>query len=123
MRRKPISWNSGAASGPRYHNREVRRRLALDTSPLLFDDAALHQFCPSLSHRRVAVAAMNASLPTILSFPFDGPPAPGTTCEVVPGVLWLRMPLPFALDHINLWLLRDADGWTQIDCGYGDGPT
>jgi glyoxylase-like metal-dependent hydrolase (beta-lactamase superfamily II) len=30
------------------------------------------------------------------------------------------MPLPFALDHINLWLLEDGDGWTQIDCGYGD---
>ena len=34
------------------------------------------------------------------------------------------MPLPFALDHINLWLLREADGrWTAIDCGYGDAPT
>jgi len=63
---------------------------------------------------------MNASLPTILSFPFDGPPSPGTSCEVAPGILWLRMPLPFALDHINLWLLRDGDGWTQVDCGYGD---
>jgi glyoxylase-like metal-dependent hydrolase (beta-lactamase superfamily II) len=33
------------------------------------------------------------------------------------------MPLPFALDHINLWLLADAPAWTQIDCGYGDEPT
>jgi glyoxylase-like metal-dependent hydrolase (beta-lactamase superfamily II) len=66
---------------------------------------------------------MNASLPTILSFPFDGPPSPGTTREVAPGILWLRMPLPFALDHINLWLLRDGDGWTQVDCGYGDATT
>jgi glyoxylase-like metal-dependent hydrolase (beta-lactamase superfamily II) len=30
------------------------------------------------------------------------------------------MPLPFALDHINLWLIADGDGWTQVDCGYGD---
>jgi glyoxylase-like metal-dependent hydrolase (beta-lactamase superfamily II) len=29
------------------------------------------------------------------------------------------MPLPFALDHINLWLIEEDDGWTQIDCGYG----
>ena len=36
--------------------------------------------------------------------------------EVAPGILWLRMPLPFALDHINLWLLADGEGWTQIDC-------
>lgn len=33
------------------------------------------------------------------------------------------MPLPFALDHINLWLLADGDGWTQIDCGYGNPAT
>ena len=33
------------------------------------------------------------------------------------------MPLPFALDHINLWLLRERDGWTAVDCGYGDAPT
>ena len=33
------------------------------------------------------------------------------------------MPLPFALDHINLWLLADDDGWTQVDCGYGNPAT
>jgi len=57
-----------------------------------------------------------------LSYPFgDALPAPGTLREVAPGVRWLRMPLPFALDHINLWLLRDEldgrPGWTAIDCG------
>ena len=44
-------------------------------------------------------------------------PAPAETIEVAPGVFWLRMPLPFALDHINLWLLRDGDDWTLVDCG------
>lgn len=48
-------------------------------------------------------------------------PEPGRTLEVAPGVRWLRMPLPFALDHINLWLLRDEidgiAGWTIVDCG------
>ena len=52
-----------------------------------------------------------------LQFPLAEPPAPGTAIEVAPGVFWLRMPLPFALDHINLWLLRDGDGWTIVDCG------
>ena len=37
------------------------------------------------------------------------------------------MPLPFALDHINLWLMADelngVKGWTAIDCGYGDATT
>ena len=58
-----------------------------------------------------------------LEFPFATPPAPGDAIEVAPRLLWIRMPLPFALDHINLWLLREDDGFTLIDCGYGDAPT
>ncbi len=58
-------------------------------------------------------------------------PALGSTIEVAPGVRWLRMPLPFALDHINLWLVRDAmaadgvttEGWTIVDCGIADDRT
>ena len=44
-------------------------------------------------------------------------PAPGATLEIAPGIHWLRMPLPFALDHINLWLLEDGPGWTIVDTG------
>ena len=47
-------------------------------------------------------------------------PGPAERVEVAAGVWWLRMPLPFALDHINLWLLRDTfdgDGWTIVDTG------
>ena len=56
---------------------------------------------------------MNATIPSILEFPFSR--ARGAAArQVAPGVLWLRMPLPFALAHINLWLLADGDGWTQI---------
>lgn len=40
-----------------------------------------------------------------------------TLKEVAPGVHWLRMPLPFQLDHINLWALEDGDGWTLVDTG------
>ena len=47
-------------------------------------------------------------------------PQPGAVTEVAPGVYWLRMFLPFALDHINLWLLRDVyegrEGWAIVDC-------
>lgn len=50
------------------------------------------------------------------------PPA-GTLHEVAAGVYWLRMGLPFALDHINLWLLRDGDGWTIVDCGIANEAT
>lgn len=51
-------------------------------------------------------------------YPFDTPPAAGDTFEVAPGVRWLRMPLPFALNHINLWLLKDGDGWAIVDTGF-----
>ena len=66
---------------------------------------------------------MTAAHPPILEYPFTAPPAPGTCTEVSPRIHWLRMPLPFALDHINLWLLADDDGWTLVDCGYGDAAT
>ncbi len=56
-----------------------------------------------------------------LVFPFheigDGLPPPGTTMEMAPGVHWLRMPLPYQLNHINLWLLKDGDGWVVVDTG------
>ncbi|MBB43653.1 MAG: MBL fold metallo-hydrolase [Rhodospirillaceae bacterium] len=42
----------------------------------------------------------------------------GESMEVAPGIFWLRMPLPFSLDHVNLWLLEDAGGWTLVDTGY-----
>ncbi len=44
-------------------------------------------------------------------------PEPGAALDVAPGVRWLRLPLPFALDHINLWLLDDAHGYTVVDAG------
>lgn len=48
---------------------------------------------------------------------YDDVPNIGATREVAPGIHWLRMALPFALDHINLWLLEDGDGWTIVDTG------
>lgn len=54
-----------------------------------------------------------------LYYPFAEPPSLGGTLTVAPGIRWLRMGLPFALDHINLWLLEDGDGWTLVDCGIG----
>ena len=60
----------------------------------------------------------------VLDYPVAAPPPPGEVLEIAPGVLWLRMPLPFALDHINLWLLPERDGGcTLVDCGFGDPPT
>ncbi|KQV91800.1 MBL fold metallo-hydrolase [Rhizobacter sp. Root1221] len=54
-------------------------------------------------------------------------PDPGRALEIAPGVRWVRMGLPFALDHINLWLLRDRldgrEGWTIVDCGITNADT
>ena len=52
-----------------------------------------------------------------LSYPFEAPPARGDMLEVAPGILWIRMPLPFRLDHINLWAIADGEGWTVVDTG------
>lgn len=52
-----------------------------------------------------------------LTFPFPDAPAPGGAVEVAPGLLWLRLPLPMALDHVNLYALDDGAGWTLVDTG------
>ncbi len=59
-----------------------------------------------------------------LVYPFaDALPASGEALEVAPGVRWVRMGLPFALNHVNLWLVDDGDGWAVIDCGIANDAT
>jgi glyoxylase-like metal-dependent hydrolase (beta-lactamase superfamily II) len=58
-----------------------------------------------------------------LEFPFAETPPPGATVEVAPGVLWARAPLPFRLDHVNIYLVRDGAGWALIDTGIDNAPT
>lgn len=57
-----------------------------------------------------------------LVYPCGAPPEPGEAVEVADGVLWLRSPLPLALDHINLWALRDGEGWAIVDTGIDYAP-
>jgi glyoxylase-like metal-dependent hydrolase (beta-lactamase superfamily II) len=52
-----------------------------------------------------------------LDYPFDRKPERGQTLVVAPGVRWIRMPMPMALDHINLWAIDDGDGWAVVDTG------
>lgn len=61
--------------------------------------------------------AAEASARPRLTYPFAAPPEPGTTQTVAPGVLWVRMPLPFALKWINLWLIEDGPGFALVDTG------
>ncbi len=57
-----------------------------------------------------------------LTHPWADPPAPGTATEVAPGLLWMRLPLPMALDHVNVYALADetpeGSGWTLVDTGF-----
>jgi glyoxylase-like metal-dependent hydrolase (beta-lactamase superfamily II) len=50
-------------------------------------------------------------------YEFDSTPERGETMRVAHGLHWLRMPLPFTLGHINLWLLEADDGWAIVDTG------
>jgi glyoxylase-like metal-dependent hydrolase (beta-lactamase superfamily II) len=58
-----------------------------------------------------------------LIFPHAAPPAPAGTIEVAPGILWVRLALPFLLDHVNIYLIDDGDGWALIDTGLGNKAT
>jgi len=55
--------------------------------------------------------------PTPLVFPFPAPPKPLELIEAAPGIFWLRLPLPFRLNHINVYLIEDGDGFVLIDAG------
>ena len=59
----------------------------------------------------------------MIRYPFETPPTTGTAIEVAPGVLWMRLPLPMALDHVNVYALDDGDGWTVIDTGFASKTT
>lgn len=52
-----------------------------------------------------------------IQYEFEHWPEIGESIEIFPGIRWLRMPLPFMLGHINLWLLKDGDHWTIVDTG------
>lgn len=54
-----------------------------------------------------------------LRYPFEAPASDGSMVEVAQGVLWLRMPMPMSLDHINVYLLKDGEGWAIVDTGLG----
>ncbi|WP_298905754.1 MBL fold metallo-hydrolase [uncultured Aliiroseovarius sp.] len=58
-----------------------------------------------------------------LDFPFPDAPGEGEAIEVAKGVLWARLPLPMALDHVNVFAFEDPEGWTIVDTGFDTGKT
>jgi glyoxylase-like metal-dependent hydrolase (beta-lactamase superfamily II) len=55
--------------------------------------------------------------PDSISYEFEYQPDPGESVDILPGLKWLRLPLPYMLGHINVWLLRDGHGWAVVDTG------
>src|SRR5258708_24105887 len=55
-----------------------------------------------------------------LRYPWENPPGHDQVVEVMPGVLWVRLKLPFRLNHVNIYLLADGDGWAVVDSGFGN---
>lgn len=55
-----------------------------------------------------------------MHYPFQKTPQTGETIEVSENLHWIRMPLPFRLNHVNIWAMRDADSWSVIDCAIED---
>lgn len=54
----------------------------------------------------------------VIRTPWEMPPAEGEAIEVAEGILWMRLPLPMKLDHVNVYALREDDGWSLIDTGF-----
>ena len=54
---------------------------------------------------------------SLIRFPHPEPPAHGEVIEVADGILWARIPLPMVLNHVNIYILDDGDGWTVVDTG------
>ncbi len=59
---------------------------------------------------------MNAGIGP-LQHPIEQPPEIGEAIKLADGVLWMRLPLPMALDHVNVYALDDGDSWTLVDTG------
>jgi hypothetical protein len=49
-----------------------------------------------------------------LRYPWENHPGPDQVVEIMPGVLWVRLKLPFRLNHVNIYLLADSDGWAMV---------
>ncbi|MBU1385640.1 MAG: MBL fold metallo-hydrolase [Alphaproteobacteria bacterium] len=52
-----------------------------------------------------------------LTYPWPSPPASGEAVAITPDIRWMRLAMPMALNHINVYAVRDGDGWALIDTG------
>jgi glyoxylase-like metal-dependent hydrolase (beta-lactamase superfamily II) len=67
--------------------------------------------------RVISAAMLTKTDNSALVFPAPEPPPTGEVAEIAPGVLWTRIPLPFRLNHVNIYLIEDMNGWAVLDTG------
>lgn len=81
--------------------------------------AGLRAFGPGadVGHSRRFPASQELCVHPDLDYPFPAAPGFGEVAAIDDALRWIRLPLPYALDHINLWLIADGDGWTLVDTG------
>lgn len=79
-------------------------------------DANVHTTLPT-------APSADAAFPPPVRFPIETPPAHGECIEVAPGILWTRLALPFRLNHVNIYLIADGDGYAAVDTGVADNRT
>lgn len=74
---------------------------------------------------QTATAKSAATAPAAdgLRYPIETPPKPDEAIEVAPGLVWVRLTLPFRLNHVNIYLIADGDGWAMVDTGIGNEAT
>lgn len=73
-----------------------------------------------MSHSAAADTPASRRSARPITFPFATPPESGACIEVAPGILWARLALPFRLNHVNIYLIEDGDGYAAIDTGIAD---
>ncbi len=71
---------------------------------------------PATRLRRSMPGAKSVTM-SELTYPYSSPPGPGEVIEVAQGVLWARLALPFRLNHVNIYFIRDNEGWLVLDTG------
>ena len=80
--------------------------------------ATAHEAEGQTGNARAPAPPDAASAAAGIVHPWPAAPPEGEAAEVAPGILWMRLPLPMRLDHVNCYALREPDGWTVVDTGF-----
>ena len=112
---------AGDAAPARRRGPQLRLSAVLELSDRGRAGEFLH---PEMRARSpIPIMTCLSSHPTALTFPYPAPPEPGRPTEIAPGILWLRLALPYRLDHVNVYLIEDGAGWAVLDTGLDDATT